>query len=293
MHAPPAEPTPAPSRIGPPQSPRTAGGARRSGFSLPALLLFLLVAGAIAYGVYHWWFEPQPNIFPVLSDSRHHAPTPPGFGTLRWRMSLDELRAREGIPPFRTSSSAIAYRLSILNKPCLLTYGFRQDQLCTARLQFAANNDFLPALQPNQARKSYEWLKRQLEDRYGSGTETRATQPRPEIEEYERRLREARNRFSDNAERIRRRHGPGETAARHAERELAAERRYIADLEQWLEDTRAADRDDPLLARLSTRWGTGDVGIELLVDFTSSPPGLEIRYKTSPNRRSPTEADEL
>ena len=286
----PAEPMPAVR-----QSLGAAEDARRSGFSLLSLLLWILVAGVIAYGVYHWWFEsqPQPAIFPVAADSRHHAPTPTGFGTVRWRMSIADLRAIESVAPFRTSSSAIVYQLSILHKPCLLTYGFRLEQLCTARLQFAGNDAFLPALQPEQARKSYEWLKRQMEDRYGEGTENRATQPRPEIEEYERRLREARKRFSENAERIRRRHGPGEIAARHAERELAAERRYIADLEQWVEDTRAADRDEPLLARLSTRWSSGDVDIELLADFMISPPGLEIRYKTSPNRRPLTDADEL
>lgn len=266
----------------------------RCGFSLPSLLLLLLVAGAIAYAVYSWQSAPAPALFPLAAESRDHAPTPPGFGAVRWHMSPAALRAIEGTPPFRTSPSAIAYQLSILDKPCLLTYVFRSEQLCGARLQFAApDSAFLPGIPPNRARKAYEWLKRHLEDRYGKGVETRATRPRPETEEYERRLREARQRYAEGVERIRRRYGAGEAAASHIGRELASEKRYIADLEQWLEDTRSADRDNPLLARLATHWSEKEVTIELLADFTTDISSLEIRYKAPPPRRRPAAGDEL
>ncbi len=266
----------------------------RSGFSLPSLLLLLLVAGGIAYAAYRWWYSPTPSVFPLGSDSRNHAPTPPGFGAIRWHMPPGALRAVEGVPPFRTSTSAIAYQVTTLNRPCLVTYAFRQEQLCGARLQFAVpESAFLPALPPDRAQKCYQWLKRQLEDRYGTGIENKTTRPRPEAEEFERRWRAARKRYEDNAERMRQRYATYEEAAKHIEHDLAADRRYIAELEQWLEDTRAADRNDPLLATLSTRWSSGEVTIDLLADFTGEFSSLEIRYKTDPARRRSAAGNEL
>lgn len=273
--------------------PSTSPNASTAGFSLVSLLLVLALLACIGYVLRDWWARP-PSIFPSISDYRTHAPTPPGFGTVRWRMSPGEVRAGESAPPVRATASAISYNLSILDKPCVVTYSFRMDQLCGVQLLFAApRSGLLPPLSPEQAKKGYAWLKRHLEDRYGPGIESTGTVRRPENEEYERRLAEARERLEERQAHLRGKYGYGGAADKQIDRALAPDRRYVADLERWLEATRQADRDNPLLSRISCIWHFERVDITLVADLSVSPPALEVRYKTSPSRRSPTAADEL
>ena len=264
-----------------------------------SLLTVLLLIAALAVG--GWWVwdrwvreDDEPAIFPTVADNRIHAPTPPGFGTVRWRMSPREVRAVEGQPPVRASASALAYTVTILGRPCIVTYVFRLEQLTGAQLLFASpRSSFLSALTPEQARKAHFWLKGHLEDRYGDAAESTRITPRPENEEYARRLREAHARLTERRDYLRRKYGWGDQADKRIERDLIPDRRYIADLERWIDNIRRADRDDPVLARLASSWMAGGVSIELATDFSTSPPLLEVRYKTSPTRPSPTAADEL
>lgn len=281
-----------PSTLHAPTAP-CAGRTEASGFSLVSLLLVLAVLAGLGYVLWDWWWRP-PSIFPSVTDHRTCAPTPPEFGTVRWHMSPGEVRAAEAVPPVRATASALSYNLSILEKPCVVTYSFRMDQLCEVHLLFASpRSRLLPPLSQEQAKKGYAWLKRQLEDRYGPGIESVGTVRRPENEEYERRLSEARERLEERQEYLRGKYGAGDAANRKIARALAPDRRYVADLERWLEATRQADRDGPLLTRITCIWHIEKVDVNLVADLSVSPPALEIHYKTSPTRRAATTADEL
>lgn len=261
--------------------------------------MVLLFIAALAFG--GWWVwdrwlreDNGAAVFPIAIDNRIHAPTPPGFGTVRWRMSPREVRAVEGQPPVRASASALAYTTTILGRPCIVTYVFRLEQLTGTQLLFASpRSSFLPALTPEQARKAHFWLKGHLEDRYGDTAGTAETTPRPENEEYARRLREARARLDERRDYLHRKYGWSDAAAKRIEQDLAPDRRYIADLERWIDNIRRADRAEPVLARLAASWQLDDVSIDLSTDFSTSPPILEVRYKTSPARPSPSAAGEL
>lgn len=262
-------------------------------------ILMVLVLAAVA--VCSWWLwdrwlheDDEPAIFPFAAGNRMHAPTPPGFGTVRWRMSPKEVRAAESRPPVRASASALSYEATILGHPCIVTYVFRLGQLTGTQLLFSSpRSAFLPAPTPDQARRAHFWLKGQLEDRYGTAIESADTTPRPENEEYARRLREAQDRLAERRDYLRLKYDCRDPADKRIERDLAPDRRYIADLGHWIEDIRRADRDDPVLARLASSWQVGAVSIELSTDFSTSPPILEVRYKTTPMRPSLTDADEL
>ncbi len=233
--------------------------SREDGASLLTVLLLIAALAVGGWWVWDHWLrvDDGPAIFPTVVDNRIHAPTPPGFGTVRWRMSPQEVRAVEGPPPVRATASAVAYTVTILGRPCIVTYVFRLDQLTGAQLLFASpRSSFLPALSPDQARKAYFWLKGHLEDRYGDASESTRTTPRPENEEYARRLREAHERLTERRDYLRRKYGWGDQADKRIERDLVPDRRYIADLERWIDNTRRADRDDPVLARLASYcWG--------------------------------------
>lgn len=127
--------------------------------------------------------DAEPCVFPAADARPDLAPSPPGSGDVRWEASPSEVRAAEGIPPFRTSPTAIVYSLDVLNQPCMLTYFFRRERLYGVQFQFASpGSGFLPDLTPQQARKLYDRLKGQLDARYGDAVETTSSHPRSEGE---------------------------------------------------------------------------------------------------------------
>lgn len=127
--------------------------------------------------------DAEPCVFPAADARPDLAPSPPGSGDVRWEASPSEVRAAEGIPPFRTSPTAIVYSLDVLNQPCMLTYFFRRERLYGVQFQFASpGSGFLPDLTPQQARKLYDRLKGQLDARYGDAVETTTSHPRSEGE---------------------------------------------------------------------------------------------------------------
>lgn len=175
---------------------------RRSGFSLVIPIALILAVAVFGFVVYRYQLvhhlpviselpvkpdipvlssfpDADPCVFPVEAERPDLAPVPPGFGDVHWQAAPGEVRASEGIPPFRTSSTAIVYSLDILNQPCLLTYFFRREKLYGAQFQFAApGSGFLPDLTAQQARKLYDRLKGQLDARYGDAVETTTSHPR-------------------------------------------------------------------------------------------------------------------
>lgn len=265
-----------------------AARGRKSGFSLVipiALVLALAVFGFVVYRyqllhhlpviselpvkpdipVLSSFPDAEPCVFPVAADRPELAPAPPGFGDVRWHAAPGDVRAAEGVPPFRTSPTAVVYSLDILNQPCLLTYFFRRERLYGVQFQFAApGSAFLPALAVPQAQKLYGRLKEQLDGRYGTVAETATTHPRPETEDCSLRLREAKRRL--------------------AERASEDDRRAVAALEEELRAAQAADAADPIVTRRVAQWKSGPMEITLVADMATTPPGLEIRYKTNPSR---------
>lgn len=261
---------------------------RQAGFSYVILIALILALAVFGFAVYRYQLlhhlpviselpviqdlpvlstlpDADPYVFPVAADQPGLAPAPPGFTDIRWQMSPAEVRKAEGIPPFRTSSTALVYSLDLLNQPCLLTYYFRHDQLYGTLFQFAApGTDFLPALTSQQAQKLYARFKTQLDSRYGDAVETKTSRPRPETEDYTLRLQDARRRNDEQA---------------------------AADLARELQSLQAADLANPLYSRLLSQWTSGPMSITLVTDLTTTPPGLEIRYKTSFSRRQPFAPD--
>ena len=175
---------------------------RKGGFSLVIPIALVLAVAVFGFVVYRYQLvhhlpviselpvkpdipvlgafpEAEPCVFPVAAERPDLAPTPSGFGDVRWQAGPGEVRAAEGIPPFRTSPTAIVYSLDIVKQPCLLTYFFRKEKLYGAQFQFAApGSGILPDLTAQQARKLYERLKGQLDGRYGEAAETTTAHPR-------------------------------------------------------------------------------------------------------------------
>lgn len=255
---------------------------RQSGFSYVILIALILAVAVFGFVVYRYQLlhhlpviselpviqdlpvlsslpDADPSVFPVDATQPGLAPAPPGSGEIRWQMSSADVRAAEGIPPFRTSSTALVYSLDLLNQPCLLTYFFRHDRLYGVQFQFAApGTDFLPVLAAQQAQKLYGRLKTQLDARYGNAVETKTSHPRPETEDCTLRLQDARYRQDEKA---------------------------VAALEQELKTLQAADLANPLVTRLLSQWTSGPMSITLVADMATTPPSLEIRYRTNPGRR--------
>ena len=277
---------------------------RQSGFSLVIPIALLLAVAVFAFAVYRYRLfrhlpvisdlpvlpdipvlsavpDADPAVFPAADGQPGLAPTPDGFGDIRWQMSPSDIRAIEGVPPFRTSPTALVYSLDILTQPCLLTYFFRRGQLYGVQFQFAApGSDFLPPLTGPQTRKLYARLKSQLDARYGTAVETTTSHPRNETEDCTLRLQDARYRLDERTARLRNELGDAPDAAQRLESELMENRLEIADLEQELHARQAADLANPLVSRQLAQWTSGPVSITLAADFTTTPPGLEIRYKT-------------
>lgn len=294
----PAEPMSATSRTGLLQTARMAGYTR-----LPSLLFWLAILAVVLY-VSRYTFIRAP------------APTPNGFGTVRWGMTLGEVRDVESVPPARVVSSALAYDTTVLGRPCRVSYAFHNERLDAARLQFSAPGvSGLPVFSQQQATQAYKWLKAELSSRYDRlvttndyPRESKIISPRGEVTEYETRLQAARQRLADHTHQLRekylKRYRP-DYLNRHRQdieaamdRELASDRRYVQDLEQWLNDTLAAERHNPLMSRIESVWELSSwdlrtMSILLFVDFTTSPPGLEIRYKVSPGNRAIAVAGEI
>lgn len=280
-----------------PPSPDTSTGAppasgRKRRFSLAIPVTLLLAVAVAAFAIYRYQLLPHirilpdipalttfpdadPALFPVASEPPHPAPAPPGFGSVQWQITPAEMRAIEAVPPFRTSPTAIVYSLEILNQPCMLTYFFQRNQLYGAQFQFSApGSAFLPALTVQQARKLHDQLKARLDARYGP-TEAAATSvPRPETADLASRLRIARRQLDALPADT-----PGNTAAEA--------RNLVADLEGQLRAAEAADRDNPILARLLSKWTSGPMSVTLVADFTTTPPGIEIRYRATLSRHPP------
>lgn len=270
--------------------------SHKAGFALLPSLLFWFVVLAVVFYVFRYTFIRPP------------APTPGGFDTVRWGMTQGEVRNAAPIPPVKASSSALAYDTTVLGRPCRVAYAFHNERLAAARLQFSAPGvTNLPGLTQQQAAQGYRWLKAELSARYdsivttnGYSRESRNTNARPEVREYETRLEEARQRLFERTAQL---HAKYAKLHRRdidtlVERELASERRLVKDLEQWLHDTRAADENDPIVSRLETVWelATWDertMNLILSVDYTTSPPSLEIRYKVPFNRRPATASGEI
>lgn len=275
-----------------------AGRLRQAGFArLPSLLFWLAV---LAVGLYLCRY----------SFIRPPAPTPAGFGTVRWGMTLDEVRDAEPFPPVRAVSSALAYDTTVLGRPCRVAYAFHNGELDAARLQFSAPGVAkLPVPTQRQALQTYHWLKTEISSRYNHLVSTneyprehRTTRPREEVAAYETRLVEAQRHLEDRRHQLRNKYskwrGGRLDVEKRIQRELAEDSRHVEDLERWLRETREADRDSPLVSRLETEWelATWDgraMRLALYLDYMTSPPGVGILYKTNPARRPIPSSGEL
>lgn len=260
----------------------------------PSLLLLLAVFSVVFY-VFRYAFIRPP------------APTPNGFGTVRWGMTEGEVRNVAPNPPVQASATVLAYDTTVLGRPCRVFYAFHKERLAAARLQFSAPGvATLPGLSQQQAAQTYKWLKGELATRYdvistyGYPRETKNSHARPEVAEYEARLAEVRQRILKRTTQLRSKYTKQHRRDVEAliERELASEYRLARDLEQWLNDTRATDRQHPMMNRLETVWelATWDARamlLDLFVDFATVPPTLEIRYRVLSNRRPATVSDEI
>ena len=242
-------------------------------------------------------------------------PPPPTYHLrhIRWNMTPDGVRAAEApLAPLRATPTALLYSTTTLDLPCHLTYSFRGGRLTAARLQFSLpSSDDVPALSPVSAHAAYLWLRSQLAARYGKpATENRTTRPRPtahlsdqaahareDAEAYASTLASARQRLADRTAQLKEKYRNWPEAAARIDRELASERRYVADLEAWIADTQATEksaltaidqsrRDDlqsPLPARDTAIWQAANTPhtVLLTADYTTLPSRLEIRYKTT------------
>lgn len=252
-------------------------------------------------------------------------PPAPHLRHIRWGMGPDEVRAAEApASPLRTTATTLVYSATTLDLPCLLTYTFRNGRLAAARLQFSLpSTGDIPALSPVAAQAAYLWLRAQLAARYGAPDhETHATRPRStthladraarsreDADQYAATLAAARRRLADRTARLREKYRNWPEAAARIDRELATERRYVADLEAWVADTRAAEktaqaaidqsrRDDataPLAARDTATWHAPALphAVTLSADYTTHPARLEIRYETTLPLLAPDGSDEL
>lgn len=258
---------------------------------------------------------PPPAEPPAEHPAALEAPPPPAphLRQTRWGMAPDEVLAAESpARPVHTTPNTLTYTTTTLDLPTRLTYTFRSGRLASARLQFSLSSDGdIPSLSPAAAHAAYLWLRSQLIARYDTpASETHATRPRPtthladraarsreDAETYAATLATARQRLADRTARLREKYRNWPEAAARIDRELASERRYVADLEAWVADTRAAEktaqdaidqsrRDDttsPLLARDTATWHPTAVPhtVTLAADYTTLPSRLEIRYKTT------------
>ena len=249
----------------------------------------------------------------------------PHLRHIRWGMTPDEVRAAESpLAPLRATPTTLAYSTTTLDLPCILVYSFRAGRLAAARLRFSlpSGND-VPSLSPVEAHAAYLWLRSQLSARYGvPATENHATRPRPtthladraarsreDADQYAATLATARRRLADRTAQLREKYRNWPEAAARIDRELASERRYVADLESWVQDLenteRAAQaaidqsrRDDttsPLPARDTAVWTDSTLPhtVTLTADYTTLPARLEIRYKTTLTLLSPDGTSEL
>jgi hypothetical protein len=230
-------------------------------------------------------------------------------------MAPAEVRAAESpLSPLRSTPTALLYSTTTLDLPCHLAYTFRSGRLASARLRFSLPSDTdVPALSPVAAHAAYLWLRSQLSARYGApATETHATRPRPtghladraarsreDAEAYAATLDAARRRLADRTARLKEKYRNWPEATARIDRELASERRYVADLEAWIRDLETTERaalstidqsrrDDttsPLPARDTAAWppSSSDAPhtVILEADYTTLPSRLEIRYKTT------------
>ena len=259
--------------------------------------------------------EPPPAEPPAEQPTAPEPPPPPAphLRHIRWGMTPDEVRAAESpLAPLRATPNTLTYTTTTLDLPCHLTYTFRADRLAAARIQFSLpSSDDVPSLSPLTAHAAYLWLRSQLTARYDApSAENHATRPRDttrfadqarqsreDAEQYATSLASARQRLATRTAQLKEKYRNWPEAAARIDRELASERRYVADLESWVQDLenteRAAQaaidqsrRDDttsPLPARDTAAWqpdGSPHT-VTLTADYTTTPSRLEIRYRTT------------
>ena len=250
---------------------------------------------------------------PPPSPANPASPPAPHFRNIRWDMSPDEVRAAEApLSPLRSTDSSITFAATTLDRPCLLSYAFRNGRLTAARLQFSLpSSSHVPALSPVAAHAACLWLRAQLDARYGppssethasrprdtSSLADRARQAREDAATYAATLAAARQRLADRTAQLQTKYRSWPEAAARIDRELASEHRYIALLEAWIAETRSAEQnalsaidqshlDDatlPLLARDTLTWSSTNHPhtVTLSANYTTIPARLEIRYHSN------------
>lgn len=255
--------------------------------------------------------EPRPELRPAAAEP---GPPPEEFHLrrTRWGMSIDEVRAAEGIEPLRAGERGLMYATTTLDLPCLLTYSFAEGRLVRARLAFSdpAGQD-IPPLSVAQAQRRFLYLREQLRSRYGEPVEKtvhlprdvsdlkrRATKQEELAKQYDIEIEEAEARLKTQREVLARRFARWSHPADRIARAIAPYERDLKDLRQWkqealdraaqsrkgIQDHQAADAVRPLVATITARWPYARElhDIELRLDFRAAVPRLDIRYEGSP-----------
>jgi len=230
------------------------------------------------------------------------------FRKTRWGMPIEEVRASESGDPLRESNRGLLYMTTTLDMPCLLTYSFRQGRLLRARLSFSTPTDeYIPSLSVAQAQRRFLFLRGQLRSRYGESIQEIVHLPRDisdlrrtlhkqkELtEQYDIEIAEAKQRLKKQRSVLERRFEHWANRAEMVARGLAPRERDLRDLETWkkealaraaqsrqdIQQNKNADSTHPLVAMMAERWPFArDLhDIELMLDFRSRVPRLDIRY---------------
>jgi len=231
------------------------------------------------------------------------------FRRTRWGMTLEEVRASEPYEPLRASNRGLLYATTTLDMPCLLIYSFRQGRLLRARLSFSdPTGERIPPLSVAQAQRRFLFLRGQLRTRYGDSVQKIVYLPRDVsalrrtlykqkelTKQYDVEMEEARQRLKKQRSVLEKRfeHWPNQSEV--VARKLAPRERDLRDLEAWKQEAleraaqsrkdiqqhKKADSSHPLVSTMAERWPFArDLhDIELMLDFRSRVPRLDIRYE--------------